>query len=509
MRKVIWLLAIVCVTACSDDEDTQPPLSNPNTRVDRDADHEPDMAGDVANDVSDASGDLGEDQPEQELRIRPAPTLRINETVQLGAVVITVDDSGDEEDVTADTTWSIEDSSIAEIDESGTLTGLREGVSVVRATFEPFITEAPVRVFANFGTVSAGSRHACATTAGGSVACWGTSQTGAHAASPGSTLSTPRISITDLNAREVSAGDDHTCARTATGEVWCWGDAQFSQLGDSTESASSVPVQVAIEPIDQIDAGKHFTCARTQPDPLAPDPLGSVYCWGRNDRFQLGNAVDDVSATPVLIPETQDQTLDVFVGDAHACALLGFGGDRLICWGDNSADQLSDTAMGERTALPVVVTEINQGAVAAGGTMTCWTPFEEATRCVGQTSVSLGDGATQASSTGVEIQTGQSVGRLVLGRDHHCFGSVGPTRCWGLNSDGQLGLGTLDDATIPEPVAGTPVFRDLAIGDRFTCGVSQRGGVLCWGANEASQLGDSTTRSRDVPTRTSLPTFAN
>ena len=77
-----------------------------------------------------------------------------------------------------------------------------------------------------------------------------------------------------------------------------------------------------------------------------------------------------------------------------------------------------------------------------------------------------------------------------VGRDHTCGISAGEVFCWGANQSGQLGDGTLSDAT--SPVAVSTAFNDwveVSVGDVFTCGRRVGGEVHCWGS--LGRKGDS------------------
>lgn len=83
-----------------------------------------------------------------------------------------------------------------------------------------------------------------------------------------------------------------------------------------------------------------------------------------------------------------------------------------------------------------------------------------------------------------------------LSEDHACaLLDRGAVACWGVVDDGTRGEtsprgGYTERRTPnPEPVAGL-VARQIAAGSRFTCAITQRGGVACWGMNAGGGLGD-------------------
>jgi alpha-tubulin suppressor-like RCC1 family protein len=85
-------------------------------------------------------------------------------------------------------------------------------------------------------SVSAGAAHTCAVRRTGAVACWGGGEGQGSVIALGNGTNgnslTP-VTVSGLeDAVEVSAGEWQTCALRATGSVACWGTGESGQLGD-------------------------------------------------------------------------------------------------------------------------------------------------------------------------------------------------------------------------------------------------------------------------------------
>jgi len=176
-------------------------------------------------------------------------------------------------------------------------------------------------------------------------------------------------------------------------------------------------------------------------------------------------------------------------GTSHTCAVVA---GEARCWGANDRGQLGRAALEQapsfvpaRAAVPGTVSAIAAGALhtcaIADGDVWCW-----GDNSFGQ--LGLGTvGGTFATPQKVNL-SGASL--LAAGRSHTCAVTATEMRCWGRNDSGQLGnAATLPEAPRPEPtqVVGVGVPVDIAAGNEHTCAVTS--GVLCWGNNGAGQLG--------------------
>lgn len=62
--------------------------------------------------------------------------------------------------------------------------------------------------------------------------------------------------------KQVSAGSYYSCAIADEGSLWCWGDNTNGQLGDGTNTAQLLPVQIGSEKSwTKVSAGGYHACA--------------------------------------------------------------------------------------------------------------------------------------------------------------------------------------------------------------------------------------------------------
>ncbi len=141
--------------------------------------------------------------------------------------------------------------------------------------------------------------------------------------------------------------------------------------------------------------------------------------------------------------------------------------------------------------------------VSAGHNHTCVFTAAGAVKCWGlNTDGQLGDNSTTKRLTPVGV-TGltSGVAAISAGHSHTCaLTTAGGVKCWGSNSGGQLGDNSTTTRLTPVDVAGlTSGVAAISAGDNHTCARTIAGGVKCWGGNTFGALGDNSTTQRLTP----------
>jgi len=117
-----------------------------------------------------------------------------------------------------------------------------------------------------------------------------------------------------------------------------------------------------------------------------------------------------------------------------------------------------------------------------------------------------GEAGGSGDGGGVDANTeGGATGTIAIaaGGKHTCALLPGGTvKCWGLNSNGQLGSGALTGpqtcsgaacSTTPAAVPGLSGVVAVAAGSTHTCALLAGGTVECWGSNAYGELGNATS----------------
>jgi len=346
--------------------------------------------------------------------------------------------------------------------------------------------------------IAAGLYHTCALTAGGGVKCWGANYLGQLGDGTTTQRNTPvEVSGLSSGVSAIAADGLHTCALTAGGGVKCWGQNVSGQLGDSgtyTERSTPVDVSGLSSGVTAIAAGGEHTCALTAG--------GGVKCWGANYLSQLGDGTTTDRGTPVNVSGLRSGVTAIATGSAHTCALTAGGGVK--CWGANYLSQLGNGTTTDR-GTPVNVSGLSSGvtAIAAGYDHTCALTTGGGVKCWGDNgSGQLGDGTTTDRSTPVNVSgLSSGVTAIAAGGGHTCAMTAGGgVKCWGDNRQGQLGDGTTTQRSTPVNLSGlSSGVTAITTGSTHTCALLSTAKVKCWGSDSYGQLGLGTITRRTSP----------
>jgi hypothetical protein len=219
-----------------------------------------------------------------------------------------------------------------------------------RGTTTPFETgPAAVGGGHKWQAISAGDRHTCGVTAAGAALCWGANGSGQL----GDSTQTDRPDPTPLYGagtwRAMAAGGQFSCGERHNGFVFrvvCWGDNSLGQVGVAGGGLRLMYTLPNFTPANQpqeLVAGGAHACVRIE---------GIVRCWGDNGSGQVGTgSVGGVVDAPtvVALPYGGAWGTGLTAGWAHTCASQGlvtgleaFTANKVWCWGANDRGQLGD-----------------------------------------------------------------------------------------------------------------------------------------------------------------------
>jgi alpha-tubulin suppressor-like RCC1 family protein len=246
---------------------------------------------------------------------------------------------------------------------------------------------------------------------------------------------------------------------------------------------------------------------------ILPLAAGCTSRGGGSDAQSRDTAPEEPASPDLAAPEAAVETETapegalvsvsaLAAGGSHTCALLESG--RVVCWGANTDGQLGDGST-ESSPTPVAAAGLGTDtvAVAAGESHACALLKTGSVKCWGSnTNGQLGDGTTRSRKIPTVVTALSGGARAVAaGSAHTCAVlRTGKVACWGLNARGQLGDGTTKERHAPVEIEGVSGAVAVAAGGSHTCALLESGKVKCWGANgEDGKLGNGGTDDSRIP----------
>ena len=355
--------------------------------------------------------------------------------------------------------------------------------------------------------IGAGDGSVCFIASNGALKCSGADwneQQGNGLAGDQTVFTSEITGFTDWNS--VVADVSSTCGIRSGGRLYCWGRNDNGQVGNGTTGGDiNIPTEVAGAYTDWTDIAVSYINA-------CGIRLGRAYCWGGNGFGQIGNGS---TGAPVAIPtEVSGGFTDwkyITAGDVMACGIRGSG--KLYCWGYNNAGQVGDgTTINKSTPTEVSglysdwvhisTTASGMCGIRSSGRAYCW-----GSNSSGQ----LGIGSIIDSSVPVEVSGGFTDWTYIhYGYEMSCGIRAGLAYCWGDNGQGGLGTGSSgSDVKLPQLVGGGITDWKYIENDsgESACGVRASGQLYCWGTNQFGQFGNGGTSGSVVaPTLTASVT---
>jgi alpha-tubulin suppressor-like RCC1 family protein len=407
--------------------------------------------------------------------------------------------------------WFSLNPSIARVDS----TGLVHGIGVGEAEIAGSIAGLEVRRTVTFtplafSSVSAGGAHTCGITSEGTAFCWGSNSSGQLGTGDREPSSIPAPVDGDLRFTAIAAGAEHTCAVATGGAVYCWGSDESWQLGRLDRQAPGtpgnrlIPTRLPYGPLSGITAGGGNTCAN--------HAVGAALCWGG---YSYGDQTLYLDGPRAIEGGSNIESLAS--GGQHSCGISSGAG---FCWGRNDRGQLGDGTVVSRPSLVGPVDTLSRPVLgprigsfefvqlATGFAHTCGLEGDRA-YCWGDAGDGrLGSGSvftTPLMTNPTAVAGGLGFQFLGLGGQHTCgIATGGSPFCWGSNAFGQLGNGSREDRGVPSPVAEGLRLNALAVGTDHACGLASDGLLYCWGRSVAGEVGSGFTGVHDIPTQVAL-----
>jgi hypothetical protein len=168
-----------------------------------------------------------------------------------------------------------------------------------------------------------------------------------------------------------------------------------------------------------------------------------------------------------------------------------------------AVDKAGNTSEAKRISFSVQINIFT--AIASGGHHACGITSNKTVRCSGWNGYGqLGNATTDDYVSGgtktVDVQNLTNVTAISSGGYHSCvLADSGKVKCWGLNSSGNLGVGTNVNSSVPVDVPGISNAKAVSAGGNHTCIITSGSKVKCWGENAYGELGNGTLDASSSP----------
>ena len=365
--------------------------------------------------------------------------------------------------------------------------------------------------------VSSFNDHTCALFSNKKIKCWGDNAYGQLGLGHTHTIGDNEGSLSQdfvnvgANVLQVSVGHWHTCVLLEDQSVKCWGRHRYGNLGfpgynDISDPSSITPLDVGFS-VKQIASGLDFNCALGE--------SGQVKCWGYNSHGQLGYGHTDNLGDSTEEPLTRIPLVDIghgvkklSLGYWHACALLNDG--NVKCWGNNSFGQLGlghkniidsnkspSSVSLSQSAIDISASYYHSCATLANKNIKCWGDNSQGELGLGHTrSIS----ESQLPSATEELDFSDNVKQVLAGESRTCaLFENNSAKCWGDANYGLLGYyfphSYISNIAYTRFINfGAPIHH-MALGGSHTCVALSTGEMRCFGDNFRGQLGLGHRRS--------------
>jgi alpha-tubulin suppressor-like RCC1 family protein len=347
--------------------------------------------------------------------------------------------------------------------------------------------------------VSAGTNFTCALLDNDTVKCWGSNTFGqlglgdVAARGDGAGEMGDSLPVVDLGtgrtAKIISTGgQNHTCALLDNDTVKCWGNGALGRLGYEDTTSRGDGANEMGDNLLAVNLGTGRTARTISTGALVSCAIldnNTSKCWGSNSQGKLG--LGDTNNRGDNTSEMGDNLPAIDLGTGRTAKVLSAGGagqicaildnDTVKCWGANNLGYLGYNDVNDR----------GDGANEMGDNLAV---------------VDLGSGRT-AKTLSAGNGNGEG-GQTCVILDNSTI------KCWGGNSDGLLGYGDITDRgkslnamgdNLAEVSLGSSrtvpaISSNMASQATATCVILDNSAVKCWGSNSNGQLGYGDTNNR-------------
>jgi alpha-tubulin suppressor-like RCC1 family protein len=324
---------------------------------------------------------------------------------------------------------------------------------------------------------------------GSNFKCWGSNSSGTFGLNPtivSETYSPFTVNEVDASDTTLIARADKTVCADVNDSVMCWGDDSYHQLGRGVPTSTNPVVCSSITDLQntcpQVNGcdSQSDICSNLSSRTSCQNNTSCV--WDSTSHFCAPAAADACVGTATDTCST--------ISDSDVCSNVP------SCSWDSIQQQCYDPSLNFNNSSNYIPTEEGADlsgitAIAGGGGTFC-AISQNQVYCWGNNSY----GQCGIGNEIVDIPTqvsglSSTVSGLSVGEDHSCAIDTGKVYCWGNDASGQLANGVFSQSVDPVPqlISGLKNIVKVVSGNQFSCGLDSTGSIWCWGLGTQGQLG--------------------
>eukprot|EP00884_Botryococcus_braunii_P013111 jgi/Botrbrau1/21800/Bobra.0190s0025.2 len=251
--------------------------------------------------------------------------------------------------------------------------------------------------------------------------------------------------------------------------------------------------------VAQIAAGSSHTIARLD--------TGEVVAWGRGEDGQLGLGDAQERSSPVVVPSLTSSQIDMVTCGAEYSIAVSREAKQLLSWGWGDFGRLGHGEAND-IFIPQPVSAFSGRVVqnvACGDTHTLVTTDDGVLFAFGRNQngqLGLGTNDDAFLPRVVEKLKGSFVSSIAAGAEHSVVSlDNGEVYAWGWGRYGNLGDGSIEDRWEPTKVLGLEGVKvtKVCCGWRHSCAIDDKGVIFTFGWSKYGQLGHGDFKDSLIP----------